>query len=107
MFSDIPGSTIAQAFTITLDLLTAIYLAGRPLFLIIGGGCIVFAIFLTLTHKPPQYSSREIGPYNPKFDPLQKKQQAAANKWRFLAIVIFIFGIAPWILEFLVFSEMV
>jgi len=104
MIENLPGDLAAQAAVNTINTLAAIYVAGRLVFLTLGSLCILFAIFLTVQHKPPQYSSREIGPYNPKFDPLQKKQQESANKWRFLAIVIFIFGIAPWILEFLVFS---
>jgi len=107
MLPDIPGEAAAQAMVNTIEILTVLYLAGRPIFLTIGGILILAALFMTIRHKPPQYSSREIGPYNPKFDPLQKKQQQEANKWRFLAMIIFIFGLAPWILELMIFAGVV
>lgn len=102
MFLNAPADAAAQAITQTLAIITEVYILIRPAYLVIGSVLIIIAIILTLRHKPPKINAKEIGPYNPAFDPLQKKKYKEADKRRFLGMVLLLLGIIPWILEALI-----
>lgn len=105
MSFDLPFGVVARAVGTTFRTFLAIHSMFRPIWLVTGTILLAAAVIITIRNKPPTFGTKAIGPYNPAFDPLQKTRLGRTNMWRFLSILLLIFGLVPWIVELMIYTK--